>query len=83
MITFQVCDVNNGLLSVRRVADAGYKVIFDFGGSYIGGKVMGERMWLNGENGMYTLMMWVRKEATTGEGFEAQGKIVAHSPPIP
>ena len=34
-ITTQVCDVNKGLLSVRRMVDAGNRVVFDKSGSYI------------------------------------------------
>ena len=34
-ITTQVCEVNKGLLSVRKVMEAGNRVVFDGTGSYI------------------------------------------------
>ena len=34
-ITAQVCDVNQGLLSVRRMVQQGGRVVFDARGSYI------------------------------------------------
>lgn len=63
-ITSQVCEVNKGLLSVRRVVDVGHRVVFDADGSFIEDKITGERMWMKDEGGMYMLRMWVR-----GEGF--------------
>ena len=57
----QVCDVNQCLLSVRKVVAAGNRVVFDDTGSYIESKVDGKRMWLVDKEGMYTLKMWVKR----------------------
>lgn len=51
----QVCDVNEGLLGMRRVVDAGHRVVSDNEGSYIEDEVTGERMRLKDEGGMYML----------------------------
>ena len=61
-LTAQVCEVNKALLSVKRVVQAGNKVVFDADGSYIEDKSTGEKMWLREENGMYMLRMWVKNE---------------------
>ena len=61
-LTAQVCEVNKALLSVKRVVQAGNKVVFDADGSYIEDKSTGEKMWLREENGMYMLRMWVKTE---------------------
>ena len=60
-ITAQVCDVNKALLSVRKVMKAGNRVVFDEEGSYIEDKETSEKMWLNEEQGMFMVKMWVRK----------------------
>ena len=56
----QVCDVNKALLSVKKITNAGNKVIFDNEGSYIEDKITGEKIWLREEGGMYMLRMWVK-----------------------
>ena len=61
-LTAQVCEVNKALLSVKRVVQAGNKVVFDADGSYIEDKSTGEKMWLREENGMYMLRMWVKTQ---------------------
>ena len=58
-ITAQICDVNKGLLSVKKMAKAGNRVVFDEDGSYIEDKRSGERMWLKEKDGMYMLKLWV------------------------
>ena len=60
----QVCDVNKALLSVKKITNAGNRVIFDNEGSYIEDKLTGEKMWLREEGGMYMLRMWVRNPFT-------------------
>ena len=62
-ITAQVCDVNKSLLSVKKVVDAGNRIVFDETGSYIEEKATGNKMWLREENGMYMLNMWVKKNS--------------------
>ena len=54
-ITTQVCEVNKGLLSVRKVVEAGNRVVFDSTGSYIEDKKTHERMYMRDEAGMYML----------------------------
>ena len=61
-LTEQVCEVNKALLSVKRVVQAGNKVVFDADGSYIEDKSTEEKMWLRKENGMYMLRMWVKTD---------------------
>ena len=58
----QVCDVNQCLLSVRKVVAVGNRVVFDDTGSYIESKIDGQRMWLEDKEGMYTLKMWVKRD---------------------
>ena len=58
-MTAQVCDVNKALLSVKRVVKAGNRVVFDEDGSYIEDKQTGEKMWMEENNGMYILKLWV------------------------
>ena len=62
-IMAQVCEVNKALLSVKKMAAAGNRVVFDQDGSYIEDKRSGERMWLAEEDGMYMLTMWVNRES--------------------
>ena len=60
-MVMQVCDVNQGLLSVSKATASGNRVIFDQDGSYIENKLSGERTWLHQKNGMYTLKLWVKR----------------------
>ena len=62
-MTAQVCDVNKALLSVKRVVKAGNRVVFDEDGSYIEDKQTGEKMWMEENNGMYILKLWVRAKS--------------------
>ena len=66
-ITAQVCDVNKALMSVKKVMKAGNIVVFDDEGSYIEDKLTNERMWMNEENGMFMLNMWVKSAFFRGE----------------
>ena len=46
-LTAQVCEVNQGLLSVKKCIKAGNRVVFDEDtGSYIQDKQTGEKIWL-------------------------------------
>ena len=56
----QVCEVNKALLSVKRVVQAGNRVVFDKDGSYVEDTYTGERMPLREEGGMYMLKLWVK-----------------------
>ena len=57
----QVCDVNKALLSVRRLTQAGNKVVFDPNGSYIENLETGEKMNMQEKGGMYVLKLWVHR----------------------
>ena len=57
----QVCDVNQGLLSVSKATAANNRVVFDSAGSYIENKDSGEITWLEEKKGMYMLKLWVRR----------------------
>ena len=54
-VTAQVCEVNKGLLSVRRMLQAGNTVVFTRNGSYIEDPQTGEIMYLEERQGMYVL----------------------------
>ena len=54
-ITVQVCSVQQGLLSVKKMVGAGHRVVFDPEGSYIEDVATYERMNLKERNGMYFL----------------------------
>ena len=64
-ITAQVCDVNKGLLSVRRMVDAGNRVALTKHGSYIEDPVTGEFMNLEERYGMYILRLWTKRPKGT------------------
>ena len=64
----QVCDVNKALLSVRRLTQAGNKVVFDPKGGYIENMETGERMNMQEKGGMYVLKLWVQRS------FQGQAK---------
>jgi len=61
MIKAQVCAVTKSLMSVRRIVNAGHRVVFD-AESFIEDTTTGERMYLEEEEGMYVLNMWVHNE---------------------
>ena len=60
-MTARVCDVNKPLLSVRRLVQAGNKVVFDSNGGYIQDEATGEKMRMKEQGGMYMLKLWVRR----------------------
>ena len=60
-ICAQVCDVNKALLSVKKVTEAGNRVIFDKDGSYIEDKESGEKIWMTEKGGMFTIKLWTKK----------------------
>ena len=70
----QVCDVNKALLSVRRVTQAGNRVVFEENSGYIEDVQTGEKMWLKEKDGMYILKLWVRKDGKAPSGFTRQGR---------
>jgi hypothetical protein len=60
-MTLQVCDVNQGLLSVRKMVEAGNRVVFDKEGSYVENKASGDRTWLRERGGMFIMKLWVKR----------------------
>lgn len=55
----QVCGVSKPLLSVRRMVEHGNTVVFQKGGGYIE-DVKGDRVWINEQDGMYVVKLWVK-----------------------
>lgn len=64
----QVCSVSKALLSVRRVLQAGNKVVFSQSGSYIEDEITGERLNLREESGMFMLKLWAKRSGQN-QGF--------------
>ena len=62
-IKAQVCSVQQGLLSVKKMVDTGHKVVFALEGSYIEDRRTLERMHLK-ENGMFSLKLWTKSPKT-------------------
>ena len=60
-VVAQVCNITKPLLSVKKMCNAGNRVVFDdeAPGSYIEDKNTGEKMWLEEVGGMYALTLWV------------------------
>jgi len=71
-IGLQVADVKKALGSVRRMCEAGNRVVFDDEGSYIENKGTGERVTLTKERGSYILSLWVPKKSQE-QPFSRQG----------
>ena len=61
-----VCDVNNALLSVHRVVQAGNRVVFSASGSFVRDEQTGETMPLEEKGGMYMLKLWVKARGFSG-----------------
>ena len=68
-VTAQVCAVNKTLMSVRKIASKGNRIVFDDDGSYIEHKATGEKSWLTLSGGMYYLKMWVSRKSSAEAGF--------------
>ena len=61
MMTAQVCDVNKALLSVKRIVQAGNRVVFETQGGYVEDTKTGDKIYIRDSGGMYMLKMWVRR----------------------
>mgnify|MGYP001287599973 CR=1 FL=1 len=61
MVAF-VTDVEDALLSVSNLVQAGNRVVFDAGGSYVEHKFTDEVTPLVEQRGLYKLKMWVPKD---------------------
>ena len=53
--------MNKGLLVVRRIVEAGNRVVFDGPESYIEDKASGEIIWMVDNGDMYSVKMWVKR----------------------
>ena len=62
LVVAQVCDVNRGLLSVRKITRSGNRVVFFFynEGSYIENQTTGEVTRLKDNGEMYEVTMLVK-----------------------
>ena len=59
-MTAQVTDVNQALLSVRKMMSNNHRVVFDSAGSYIEHKQTGECMSMRDDGKMFLLKLWVK-----------------------
>ena len=73
VMTCQVAPVARPLGSVKRMCQAGHRIVFDEEGSFIQNKTTGELNWLREENGNYVLdvsivpgNMWFNNEPGFG-----------------
>ena len=70
-MTFQMADINKPLASVRRMCEAGNRVVFDEEGSFIENKKTGRKTNIQKERGVYVLTVKVprAKEESREMGF--------------
>ena len=74
-IVFQVADVHKPLLSITRVADAGYECHLNHRGGYLLDTFTGEKVPIVRKMNLYTMRVWVKEDKTADkEGFQWQGK---------
>ena len=59
-ITFQVTECSKLLASVRKMCEAGNRVVFDDDGSYIQNKQSGVKTQIDKHNGTYAFNMWIQ-----------------------
>ena len=59
-VTVQVAEVTKVLGSVSKICEAGNRVVFDEGGSYIESKSTGRRTKLEKDKGVYCMCLWVK-----------------------
>ena len=71
-IVFQVADVHKALLSITRVADAGYECHLNKTGGYLLDTYTGERVPIHRKGNLYVMRAWVRDDE--GPGFGRQGR---------
>ena len=61
-ITFQVADVHKALLSITRVADAGYECHLNHKGGYLLDIYTGERVPITRRGNLYVMKAWVKED---------------------
>ena len=60
-VEMEVADVKKPLMSVRRMTEAGNRVVFEPSGGYIEDVHTGEKLQMRETGGMYMLKMWVQR----------------------
>jgi hypothetical protein len=75
-IDVQIADVKKTLGSVRRICEAGNRVVFDEDESYVENKSTGEKTALTKDRGSYVLTLWVPRESSPRQKrpFQRQGR---------
>ena len=70
----QIADVQKTLGSVKKMCNAGNRVVFDEAGSYIEHKASGKRTPIKDEGNGYYVSLWMEKttEATESPDFPGQ-----------
>ena len=61
-LTTQVTDVNQALLSARKMMQNNHRIVFDSDGSYIEHEKTGECMSMRDDGKMFLLKLWVRNQ---------------------
>ena len=72
-MTFQIADVHKALGSVRRICEAGNRVVFDEEGSYIENKATGKRTKMEKKGGVYVLKVKVLRKKDLNHVSETGG----------
>ena len=74
-IDIHIADVKQAVRSVRRIGEAGTRVGFDEGGSYVENKGAGERIAMIKGKGSYVFPLWVPRESGKAQErpFQRQG----------
>ena len=73
-LTMQVADVNRALMFVSRAVDAGSRIVFDEGWSYIEDKRTGRRTTIQRQGRLYVLEAWVKaRDEAPAQPFGRQG----------
>ena len=68
-MTAHICAVNKTLMSVRKIASKGNRVVFDDAGSFIEDKTTGGKTRMQQVGGMYHIKMWVSRRSIAEAGF--------------
>ena len=72
-ITIQVADVHKALLSISRVADAGFECHLSRAGGYLLDETTGEKVPIYRRGNLYYMRTWV-KQNPHAEGFGRLGR---------
>ena len=67
-IVFQVADVHKALLSITRVADAGYECHLSKAGGYLLDIYTGEKVPITRKGNLYIMKAWVREDKASAFG---------------